>query len=264
MLFFLYAFLIAGFSSFLAGIFGGGIGLVAVPLLSKLFILNDIPQKDNMRIVIGTIFAFSLGVMLIATIKQHKKKNVNWSLFLHMVLPIAFGVIIGSFSASILNMKIVKIFFVTVLLIFTCYGAISSKRKNENILGPKIKFSKSDFLITWIIGICIGITSLGILIVPYIRTRRIPLISAIATTQALTVINSLVGTLSYIALGINNKLLPNSCIGFVDWQMLVPLMLGGIFFTKLGIKVSNFIPNKTLNILFNLFLLSICVTMLIF
>lgn len=253
------AFFISSLASILAGFFGSGAGLTAIPLLSKLLHLTNIPPIYYMHVAIGTCFAFSIVIMATAAITQHKRQTINWTLFWRLFYPINLGVIMGSLYAKNLNSQHLHIIFGSFTV---CLAIWSILPKNPN--SKHWSTISPHFLLTgFLVGISCGVTGMGVLTIPYLRKYGIPLISAIATTQAIGITTSLFGMLTYIFIGLGIKSLPFSCIGYVDWQLLLPLAIGSIFFARYGVKLSHKISPNTLNLLFSLFLLIVGSDMLL-
>lgn len=244
------AFLISSLAGITAGFFGTGSGLIAIPLLSKLLRLTDIPHEYSLHVAIGTAFTFCIILMSVAAITQHRKKTINWKLFWRLFYPMNLGIIIGGLYAHNLNNQNLHIVFGGFTICLAIWSIIP---KNPNT--PHWSTSSRYFLITgFIVGITCGITGMGVLSVPYLRKYGVALINAIATTQALGIATSIFGMFTYIFMGLGNKALPSSCIGYVDWQLLLPLVLGCMIFARFGVKVSHRMSPKTLNLLFSLFL----------
>lgn len=254
------AFLIASVSSFTAGFFGSGSGLVGIPLFSRLLRLTNVPLEDNMHVVTGTFLAFGLVLMTVATLTQHKQSNVNWKLFWRLFFPTNLGVIAGSIYARNLNNHHLHLFFGIFVLCLAIWSIISTKKSvTSNLPATSHHFPIVGFFVAF----TVGMTSMGILTIPYLRKYGVPLVSAIATTQALGILTSLFGALSYIITGWSNKTLPSSCVGYVDWQLLIPLTLGGIIFARFGVKVSHRMSPIILHQLFCIFLLVVGSEMLL-
>lgn len=253
-------FFIASIASIVSGFFGSGSGLVSVPLLSHVLYFTDIPQQYNMHVVVGTLFPFGLIITIIATIIRHKQNTINWSIFRRLLIPTILGVICGSLFTHNMNNHVLRIFFGLFILSIAIRSLINIKYPNTN------KFWSSSAIHFEIMGflaaVSSGITSMGILMVLYLRKYGISLLSSIAIAQAIGVVTAIVGTVSYIVLGLGATDLPSSCLGYIDWQLLIPMVIGGVLFTKVGAKLSYKVSEKLLNKLFCGFLFIVALEML--
>ncbi len=114
------------------------------------------------------------------------------------------------------------------------------------------------------IAIIAGFIGTGILIIPFLRKYGFSLLSSIAMTLALGTVITLFGALSYVVAGWHETGLPVSCVGYVDWSLLLPLAAGSAVFTRFGVKVSHLIHPTILHYLFCALLFIISIKMLWF
>lgn len=255
----LTVFLIACLASAVSGFFGSGSGLVSVPLLSHLLYFTNIPPQYNMHVVIGTLFPFGFVITVIATIIRHKQNIIDWNIFRRLLLPTIFGVICGSLCAHYINNFGLRIFFGLFILTVAIQNVVNLKYPNTKFW----KISSFHFeIVGFLAAFSSGVTSMGILMVLYLRKYGISLLSSIAIAQTIGIVTAIFGTVAYIILGLNIKELPASCLGYVNWQFLIPMVAGGLLFTKFGARLSYQISTKLLNQLFCGFLFIVALEML--
>ena len=254
----LIAFLAASVASIFAGFFGSGASLVLVPVLNHLLVTEQIPNAYNMQVSIGTALAFGFIMMLIATHAQHKKGAVIWPIFWRLFWPTVIGVILGSLLASQLSGKALHWIFGISLILLAAWSYVRRKKDNTHWSMDHWFFLFGAFLI----AISVGLIGAGVLTIPFLRKYKVPLLNAIALTVALGIITAFFGTLSYILMGYGKPGLPSSCIGYVDWQLLLPLTVGSLLFSKQGVKLAHHVPHNILHYLFCVFLLGIGIKML--
>ena len=102
--------IISGFAIGLAnGFFGGGGGMICVPLLEK--VLNIDNKKSH-----STALAVMLPIGIVSIIVYLLKVNIDWPIFGFVSGGFVFGGAIGALLLNKLNGKIVRIVFILVVL----------------------------------------------------------------------------------------------------------------------------------------------------
>ena len=254
----LIALIAAGASSIIAGLFGSGAGIVAVPVLSELLKAQGIPNFINMHSAVGTTLAYSAIFMAVATYEQHKRKAVNWRAFKILLMPTLAGIIVGSIGASYLSSYILHLIFGLLLLaleVFTLFNRNEKRICNTN----KWHFKFIGFLI----AASVGIVGTGIITIPFLKKYGESLVNSIAMSVALGTVTASVGTIIYIISGLHHGDIPSSCFGYVSWYLLIPFIIGSVICAKVGVKLSHSIPTLVLHYLFSGFILFIALYMLV-
>lgn len=253
----LIALITSSVSSIIAGVFGSGAGMVAVPVLSELLKFQNISDTVNMHIAIGTTLAFSIIFMIASTYEQHKHEAIDWSLYRRLIAPTGVGVLVGSVLASILSGNNLRLIFGIFLLVIAAFSLTKRKSKstwNHN----KFHFQILGFLI----AMSVGLVGTGIITIPFLKKYGQSLSSSIAMSVALGVITASVGTLIYIITGWHQTRFIGSCIGYIDWQLLIPFTVGSLACAKFGVRLSHKIPPIVMHYLFTGFVFLIAVKML--
>lgn len=98
--------LLIGFAN---GFFGGGGGMICVPLLEKILKIDNKKSHSTALAVMFPIAIFSLIVYLF-------KISLDWQLFGFVGSGFVLGGIIGAFLLQKLNAKIVRIIFTVIVL----------------------------------------------------------------------------------------------------------------------------------------------------
>ena len=245
------AFLIASLASFTAGLLGSGSGLIAIPLLSKLLYYSGIPAANSMHVAIGTVFTFCIILMSTAVITQHKHNTIDWVLFKRTFYPANLGVIVGSIISTQLDGHKLHFIFGVFVLCVGIWGLIRRKATPTYWSINNRYFLISNFFV----NLTVGLSGMGLLLIPYLRKYGVPVITSIANVQAMGILSSLLGSIIYLLMGLNNHNLPSSCIGYINWELLPPLTLGSIIFARYGVKVARYIPQNILSLIFTLFMI---------
>jgi uncharacterized membrane protein YfcA len=232
-------FLIVGFfSGILIGMFGIGGGLVFVPALYYLLPLIDGTPANLAYFALGTsLFAGALATSNSAFL--HIKKD-NFSK--KPAILISAGAVITAFVAPFFVVKVkselIEFIFVSVMIL-VALRMIFENNKNEK---HKLTKPLSDpFLI--LVGLFTGILSAftglggGVIYVPsliylFLINARI----AIGTSSIITAATMISSAVAYIIQGVGTISYTGS-IGFVIPEAGVPLGIGAIFGTFLGVKI---------------------------
>lgn len=94
---------------FINGFFGGGGGMVAVPLLEKAL------KLDNKRSH-ATAIAVILPISVVSSIVYALETRIDWINLLYVIIGVVAGGIVGAFLLKKLSGKVVRIIFVIIML----------------------------------------------------------------------------------------------------------------------------------------------------
>lgn len=94
---------------FINGFFGGGGGMVAVPLLEKAL------KLDNKRSH-ATAIAVILPISVVSSIVYALETRIDWINLLYVTIGVVAGGIVGAFLLKKLSGKVVRIIFVIIML----------------------------------------------------------------------------------------------------------------------------------------------------
>lgn len=252
-------FIAAALSGIIAGLFGGGIGLILVPVLLWVFKLQGVPDAILMHLAVGTCVAVISILGLVATISHHRAGSFNKIVFLKMAVGTIIGCIIGSILASILHTDILILIFGAMVLILAFYVLFSKEHHcNPNRTTP-----------TWIYNFCgatfgifAGLTGASTFVVPFLKRLGFDIRTAIGTSMANGTLMAVVITVTFIITGWHESNLPKYSTGYVDWLVFLPIVIASSVFTPLGTKLAHRIPRNILKNIYSIFLFIIAVKML--
>lgn len=242
-----------------AGMFGIGGGTVVVPVLFYVF---GFFTEDH-ALIIKSAVATSLFVMIFtqlsSVLSRYKHGHVDKHLIMQIVPAIAIGALIGALSLPYLNALIIEIIF-SIFLMYTVWKYVQTNSKSgagvEPTEVPTIKELPVVSFGTGAISSILGIGG-GVVLVPYLSIKRVPMIFATGASVAGGLAVSLVGTVGVFASSVYNDVqsdLPFS-FGYINFLSSIVLIPLSVFFAPIGVKISNKVNKLLLKRIFSLFLL---------
>lgn len=94
---------------FINGFFGGGGGMISVPLLEK--VLN-IDNKKSHATAMAVIFPLSI----VSAIVYALNTSIDWINLLYVTIGVTVGGILGALLLNKLNNKVIRIIFIIIML----------------------------------------------------------------------------------------------------------------------------------------------------
>jgi len=251
------ALIIAGLiGGFFSGLFGIGGGIIYVVVLQEYFYyvtnLQNLPHAAVQLIIANSMFAV-MWAGCIGTIKQW----LMGTIYPRSVFIISSGGLISSFICNYLiaqmptfnNKRFVIVF--TILFIFLILQSFYNKKErgvseNENNL--------LLFLFGIIAGIVFAFTGLGggIVIVPLLHQYMyMEYKKAISISLGFMAIVALINTINNILQPTNSYCIPPQYfIGYINFLLILPLVISIIVATPYGVILSKKIPGDRLKIYF--------------
>ena len=262
--------IVAGFiAGALTSMFGLGGALTVVPALVICLPLFHIPPTLVMHIALGTSLAIMFVNSLNSTFSHHRSGNINWSVYWGIVPLIALGTIIGSIIASILSTQLLFIVFLAFLVVIIVRFFLHLKQKKhashkmetKDLQHPPMNGKIFYGVLSGIIGACLGGGS-SLLMVPFLKRHGYLMKHGAALASALNVFIALVGTGSYIILGLHAPGLPKYSTGFVFWPAFLFILIGSFCGVPVGTRMVNKLNDKTSSIIYLCLILIIFMIML--
>jgi len=237
---------------FFAGLLGIGGGLIMVPVLSFLFSAQDFPSDRIMHLALGTSMAAIIFTSLSSLRVHHINRAVNWNIVRLFTPGIIFGTFCGAALVNSLSGRCLSIF----IILFIYYAATKMWVNSATSPSRNLPGKAGMFAAGWIIG---GMSSLvaiggGILTVPFLSACSVRLQHAIGTAAAIgfpvrlqhaigtaAAIGfpiAIVGTASYIVVGIvQSQELPEYSLGYIYLPALVGIVIFSVVSASIGAKV---------------------------
>jgi len=239
----------------LAGLFGIGGGAIIVPVLYEIFRVLDVPEDVRMQLCIGT----SLAIIVPTTVRSyfgHKKRGaVVPDVMRIWTVPAVIGVVIGAVAASYAPAAVFKIAF----LLFVSFVAVRmlwgtdrwSLGKELPGRGLQSFFGFITGLFSSLVGVSGGSISNAAMTL-YGRTMQ----EAVATSSGLGVPITIAGTIGYMIAGWPHRAaLPPLSVGFVSLIGVALMAPVSSYTANWGVRLAHWLPRRTLEIGFGLFLL---------
>ena len=247
---------------FFAGLFGIGGGLIMVPVLSFLFSAQDFPSDRIMHLALGTSMAAIIFTSLSSLRVHHINGAVNWNIVRLFTPGIIFGTFCGVALVNSLSGMCLSIF----IILFIYYAATKMWVNSATSPSRNLPGKAGMFAAGWIIG---GMSSLvaiggGILTVPFLSACNVRLQHAIGTAAAIGFPIAIVGTASYIVVGIvQSQELPEYSLGYIYLPALVGIAFFSVVSASIGAKVVHITQTATIRRIFVILLYVLGTKMLV-
>ena len=243
-----------------AGLLGIGGGAIMVPILSSIFIAQNVPTSLVIHIALGTSIACIIVTSFSSLYAHNKREGVIWPI----VKSLAPGVIIGSLLATYFVAHVSSKFLA---IFFTCFMAYVAVQMFLNF-HPKPSRQIPGKVPLFFTGTGIGSISAivaiggGTLTVPFLAWNNIPLKKAIGTSAAVGFPIAISGTIGYVINGWNVSFEEPYLYGFIYLPAVVLISFVSYFTAPLGAKLAHTLSVSTLKKVFAIFLVLISLKML--
>lgn len=221
--------LIGIFGGFISGLVGIGGAIIIYPMLLLLPPLVGLPTYSA-YIASGLTSSQVFFSTLSGSFKAYKNKDFSRTLVLNMGSGMIIGSILGAILANLINVQFVNMVYIIIALLALILMFIKVTPSTSHI-----KFNRLLLItIGGIIGLVSGIVGAGgaFIIIPVLLVIfKLPMNTVVTNSIVIAFISS-VG--AFII-----KLLQ----GYIPVNSAIPLILGSILFTPLGMKIGQKIPD---------------------
>ena len=221
--------LIGIFGGFISGLVGIGGAIIIYPMLLLLPPLVGLPTYSA-YIASGLTSSQVFFSTLSGSFKAYKNKDFSRTLVLNMGSGMIIGSILGAILANLINVQFVNMVYIIIALLALILMFIKVAPSTSHI-----KFNRLLLItIGGIIGLVSGIVGAGgaFIIIPVLLVIfKLPMNTVVTNSIVIAFISS-VG--AFII-----KLLQ----GYIPVNSAIPLILGSILFTPLGMKMGQKIPD---------------------
>lgn len=221
--------LIGIFGGFISGLVGIGGAIIIYPMLLLLPPLVGLPTYSA-YIASGLTSSQVFFSTLSGSFKAYKNKDFSRTLVLNMGSGMIIGSILGAILANLINVQFVNMVYIIIALLALILMFIKVVPSTSHI-----KFNRLLLItIGGIIGLVSGIVGAGgaFIIIPVLLVIfKLPMNTVVTNSIVIAFISS-VG--AFII-----KLLQ----GYIPVNSAIPLILGSILFTPLGMKIGQKIPD---------------------
>jgi uncharacterized membrane protein YfcA len=240
----------------LAGLFGVGGGVIAVPVLYEVFRLLGVPDAVHMQLSIGT----SLAIMAPTNIRSYLTHRATGSVLTDVVWQwtpgVIVGIVIGSAIATVAPSPVFKIAFIVMAAIIACklLFARESWRLGDDL--PTHPLARLYGLAVGLMASLTGVSG-GSLCTMVLTLYGKPIHQAVATSAGIVVPITLAGTLGYIVAGLPHQAqLPPLSIGFVSLMGFALMAPVSSVTASYGARMAHVLSRRALEIAFGLFLVA--------
>jgi uncharacterized membrane protein YfcA len=240
----------------LAGLFGVGGGVVAVPVLYEVFRIMDVPEQIHMQLCIGTSLAIMAPTSIRSYLAHRAKGAVLDDVVRQWTAPVIVGIAIGSIVAAFAPSPVFKIAFVVIAALIAgkmLFGK-ESWRLGDDL--PNHPLARAFGLAVGLMSSLTGVSG-GSLVTMLLTLYGKPIHNAVATSAGVVVPITLAGTLGYVLAGLPHQALtPPLSIGFVSligFALMAPISSMTAVY---GARIAHAISRRTLEISFGFFLMS--------
>ncbi|GDX50568.1 anion permease [Bacteroidota bacterium] len=270
---FLWLLLLGSFGGLLAGLLGVGGGMLFIPVITSYLQQYDISSTEMVKFTLANSIALVFMSGVSGTFRQIKMGTWQWKQSLTIGIPGAIsnyfmtqaiqdgewyqkevfqGVFLGFLGLSILNMIFGK---------SKSSSPTEGKGKNNPDIDEQSTPYQFSLIQDWpsmLVGIFAGtIVALsglggGIIMVPlFLIVLKKSMHSATALSLSIVPILSISALIKYISITPTHQI-SSYQTGYLLWIMLIPMLLGVIFFSSLGQKMATKVPVVWLRIIFAL------------
>ena len=270
---FLWLLLLGSVGGLLAGLLGVGGGMLFIPVITSYLHQYDISSAEMVKFTLANSIALVFMSGVSGTFRQIKMGTWQWKQSLTIGIPGAIsnyfmtqaiqdgdwyqkevfqGVFLGFLGLSILNMIFGK---------SKSSSPTEGKGKNNPDIDEQSTPYQFSLIQDWpsmLVGIFAGtIVALsglggGIIMVPlFLIVLKKSMHSATALSLSIVPILSISALIKYISITPTHQI-SSYQTGYLLWIMLIPMLLGVIFFSSLGQKMATKVPVVWLRIIFAL------------
>ncbi|MBI2291302.1 MAG: sulfite exporter TauE/SafE family protein [Betaproteobacteria bacterium] len=240
----------------LAGLFGVGGGVIAVPVLYEVFRLLGVPDAVHMQLCIGT----SLAIMAPTNIRSYLTHRSTGAVLTDIVRQwtpgVIVGIAIGSAIATVAPSPVFKIAFIVIAAIISgkLLFARESWRLGDDL--PKHPLARLYGLAVGLMASLTGVSG-GSLCTMVLTLYGKPIHQAVATSAGIVVPITLAGTLGYIVAGLPHQAqLPPLSVGFVSLVGFALMAPVSSVAAPYGARMAHALSRRALELAFGLFLLA--------
>ncbi len=232
-----------------AGLLGLGGGVIIVPALYLLFSAQGVSTELVMHMAIGTSLATIIFTSLPSIYSHHQQKGVQWSLVRQLLPGILLGVVVGSLLADQLDSRTLQIFFGFFEWVVAAQILFSLIAKSPHTAHSRWLYSAAGS-VTGVVSALLGIGG-GSLMVPFLSWCGINMRHAIATSAACGFPIALLGTVSFIWLGLEShqETLPWA-VGYIYLPALAGILLTSLLAARLSAQLAHSVPQLILKRIF--------------
>lgn len=243
-----------------AGLLGIGGGLIIVPALASLFLLQGQSPDIVMHLALGTSLA-TIVITSISSIRaHHRHRAIHWNIVRQLTPGILLGAWLGGWLAGQMTTQWLKPVFGLFELSVAIHMLLARPTTQHSALPGKLAMGSAGGIIGSLSAI-VGIGG-GTMTVPFLCWNSIQLRNAIATSAACGLPIAIAGALAYMVSGWQHPALPEYSLGYVHLPAFIGIIITSSLFAPLGARLTHSLPVPLLKKVFAVFLLVVGVKLL--
>lgn len=245
---------------FMAGLLGVGGGGIMVPVLTTLFLWQDVPAGRAVHLALGTSMA-SIVVTSFASLRAHHARGaVVWSI----VRTMSAGILAGTFAATFLAVRARSLHLAVFFSLFMAFIAVQMFLNRQPPAGRKPVGRGGLLLGGSVIGAISALVSIGggALTVPFLLWQNIDMKKAIGTSAAIGFPISVAGTAGYVVNGWAASAGGDGRHGLVYLPAVLLISAASYLTVPHGAKVAHRLPVAALRRVFAVLLVLLSLKML--
>lgn len=251
---------LGAFVGFMAGLLGIGGGGILVPVLTAIFIYQQVPVANVVHLALGTSMACIIITSVASMRAHHANGAVVWNLVRRMTPGVVLGTFLATFLAASASSRSLAIFFA----IFMAYVALQMFRPVRVHATAKDASRAELAIVSFGIGAVSALVSIGggSLTVPYLTWRNLDIKKSIGTSAALGFPIAVTGTLGYLLNGVLRGSAMPETLGFVYLPAVLLVSALSFFTAPIGARMTQRLPVGILKKVFGLLLVLLSLKML--
>jgi uncharacterized membrane protein YfcA len=249
----------AGFGAgFLGGLFGGGGGMIVIPVLYHVFGALGVEPAVRMHLVVGTSLAAVVPLSILGARTHWRQGNVELSLLKPLMPAALVGSLAAGFVGQWLDAHVLAWIFAGVAA-FTAWNMVARAKPQPGApahTNPVMLGTPALGLVGAGIGCVSTLVGIGgaTLTVPVLHLLGTKMRSAIGTSSTLGMAIALPGALSFALAGAHAEHLPPGSFGYVNLIAATMLFACGSVGVSTGAKLTRRVDETVLRSLFALLL----------
>ncbi|MES2958008.1 MAG: sulfite exporter TauE/SafE family protein [Pseudomonadota bacterium] len=255
-------------AGFLGGIFGGGGGMIVIPVLYHVFGALGIDPAVRMHLVVGTSLAAVVPLSILGAHSHWRQGNVDPSLLKPLMPAALLGSLAAGFIGRSLDAHALAWLFAATVAI-TAWSLAMRPRPRLDLVNDREGMLARGAPTLGLVGASIGCVStlVGIggatLTVPVLHLMGARMRSAIGTSSTLGMAIALPGALSFAMAGAQAEHLPPGSVGYVNLVAAAMLFAFGSVGVAIGARLTKTVDETVLRRLFSVLLTASAVRMVL-
>ena len=248
-------------SGFAGGLFGLGGGILRVPALLYLFPAFSVAGDHVFHLAAGTSLALAIPTCLGSALRQRKEGNLDFALLKRWIPALLVGVVLGLLVSREVGGSVLRVLFVVFLIIQAGYMLLPNRPRWSASLPGRSVLSAVASLIG-AISVLLGLSG-GVMTTPVLLAFGQSIHRAVAVSSAGGLAISVVATVGMVVNGLGIPGRPSYSLGYIDLPAVAVMIPAVLIASSLGVRASNRIPARLLEVIFGLFLVGLAIDMVL-